>query len=108
MLPFHFVVLLTSFDEDPGLLQRVADLAIRQFIPEARVEVFVVSGLPRRARGHAGGLRQDRLGSVSHFLRNEPRVVVRPDEPRRAALDKEIGQGIRDIRGVQPPVDTDH
>lgn len=86
--PFCVFVLSPSFDEDPGLLQREENLAIRQFIPEARVEAFAVAVLQGRARVHAGGLRSDRLDPIAQLPRNEPGAIVRPDEPRPAALEK--------------------
>ena len=47
MWPDRVVMTAPVFDEYLSLEQRVEDLAVEEFIPEAGVEAFAVSVLPR-------------------------------------------------------------
>ena len=49
------------FDDDLCLLQGVEDFAIKQFVPEAGIEAFTVSVLPRRAGFNVGGFGTDSM-----------------------------------------------
>ncbi|ESW62637.1 hypothetical protein X772_36915 [Mesorhizobium sp. LSJC280B00] len=42
-------MLTPSFDDNPGLLQRVEDLAIEQLVAELRIEALAIAVLPRTA-----------------------------------------------------------
>ena len=44
------IVLSPLFDDDFGLLERVEDFAVEQFIPEAGFEALAVIVLPRSAQ----------------------------------------------------------
>ena len=55
------VVLPPLLGDDLCLFQGVEDLAIQQFVPEASIEAFTVSVLPRRAGFNVGGFGTDSM-----------------------------------------------
>jgi hypothetical protein len=48
-----------SFDDDLGLLQRVEDFSIEEFIAKLRVEALAIAIFPRNAGYDVGGLGAD-------------------------------------------------
>src|SRR5271163_2242405 len=50
------VVPTPALDDDLGLAQRVEDLAVEEFVAQARIEALDEAVLPRAARGDVGGL----------------------------------------------------
>ncbi len=53
------VVVLSSFDQDLGLAQRVEDFAIKQFVSEPGIEALTIAVLPRGSWGDERGFRTD-------------------------------------------------
>ena len=48
------------FDDHPGFLQRIENLAVEKFVAKLRVEAFAIAVFPRAARLDIGGLGADR------------------------------------------------
>ena len=89
--PRRVVVLPPAFDDDLRLPQRVEDLAVEEFVPEAGVERLDIAVLSGAAWGDVGGLGTDGLDPVLHGLRNELRTIVRTNMARHAAQDEQVG-----------------
>ena len=90
-----------ALDDDLRLLQRVEDLAVEQFVPQAGVEALDVAVLPRTARRDVGRLGADRGDPLLHGLGDELRPVVGPNVPGHAAQDEEIRQHVDHVDGLQ-------
>ena len=75
------VVSPTLLDDDLNLAERVEDLAIEKFIPEAGIDAFAVSILLGRARFDEGCLGANSCNPVPDLLSNELRAVA-PAEGR--------------------------
>jgi hypothetical protein len=56
------VVATPIFDDHPGFLQRIENLAVEKFVAKLRVEAFAIAVFPRAARLDIGG-----LGGLSGF-----------------------------------------
>src|SRR3954463_1094889 len=61
----RIVVTAPALDDDLRLAQRVEDLAIEQFVAQARIEALDKAVLPWAARRDVGGLRADGADLVS-------------------------------------------
>jgi len=96
-----------AFDDDPGLLQRVEDLAIEQLVAEASVEAFDEAVFPRAAARDVGCLGADRRDPVLHGLGDELGAVVGADMPRNAAQDEQVGEHVDDIDRLELAIDPD-
>ena len=104
----HGVVMPTpAFHDDPGLLERVEDLAVEKLVAQASIEALDVAILPWAAGGDVGGLRPDGGDPVLYGRGDELRAVVGADVLRHAAQDEEIGQDVDDVGGVELAIDTD-
>src|SRR3546814_5184645 len=68
-----------SLDQDPGLGERVEDLAIEQFIAQRPVEALAVSILPWRSGGDVERLHADLRQPFLHRRRDKFRAIVGPD-----------------------------
>ena len=55
------VVFPPLFDDDLSLFEGIEDLPIEQFVPEAGIEGFAVSVVPRRAGFNVGGFDTDSM-----------------------------------------------
>ena len=96
-----------ALDDDLGLLQRVKDFTIEQFITELRVEAFTVAVLPRTAWLDVGGLGSNGCNPLADGLGDELRAIVGTDVPRDAAQDEQVGQHVDHIGGLELPVHPD-
>src|SRR3954470_22744020 len=82
----RIVVTAPALDDDLRLAQRVEDLAIEQFVAQARIEALDKAVLPWAARRDVGGLRADGADPLLHRFGNELRAIVGTDvlgTPRR-------------------------
>jgi len=107
MWPDRVVVAPPALDDDLGFSQRVEDLAVEQLVAQARVEAFDVTILPRAARCDVGGLCTDRGDPLLHGFGYKLRSIVGADVTRDAAQDKEIGQHVDYIDGLELAGDPD-
>jgi hypothetical protein len=96
-----------ALDSDPGLGERVEDLAIEQFIVEPGVEGLDEAILPWAARLDIGCLGIGRSDSISNSLGHELWPVVGTNVGRHAAQYEQVGQDIYHVSGLQHPVDAD-
>ena len=96
-----------AFDHDPGLGQRVEDLAVEELVPKSGVEALAVAILPWAARLDECGLRADGDDPFPHGYGDKFRPVVRPYVGRHAAQDEQVGQGVDDAGRVQLSIDPD-
>src|SRR3546814_20764418 len=78
-----------SLDQDPGLGERVEDLAIEQFIAQRPVEALAVSILPWRSGGDVERLHADLRQPFLHRRRDKFRAIVGPDMRGRTARDEQ-------------------
>ena len=83
-----------ALDDDLRLTQRGEDLAVEEFVTQARIEALDVAVLPRTARGDEGGFRPDGRDPILDGLGHELRTIVRTDIAGYAAQDEEIGQDV--------------
>jgi hypothetical protein len=61
----NLIVMATPiFDDHPGFLQRIENLAVEKFVAKLRVEAFAIAVFPRAARLDIGGLGADRADPV--------------------------------------------
>src|SRR6516162_11067231 len=81
------VVTAPALDDDPGFVQGVKDLAVEQFVAQARVETFDEAVLPRAARRDVGGLRADSADPFLHRFGNKFRTIIGADVLRHAAQE---------------------
>src|SRR3546814_9245192 len=81
-----------SLDQDPGLGERVEDLAIEQFIAQRPVEALAVSILPWRSGGDVERLHADLRQPFLHRRRDKFRAIVGPDMRGRTARDEQLSQ----------------
>ncbi len=58
------IVTLPTLHDDVGFLRRVEDLAVKQLVPQTRVEALEESVFPRAFRRDVGRLRADSLDPV--------------------------------------------
>ena len=65
---FRVVVFPPFFDQDLGFAQAVEDFAVQELVPEAGIEAFAVSVLPRAAWFDVRSLCADRLNPILHSL----------------------------------------
>ena len=79
-----------AFDDDPGFLQRVEDLAVEQFIAKLRVEALAIAVLPRAAGLDVGRPGSDRSDPFLDGFGNELRAIVRTDVAWNAAQDEQV------------------
>ena len=96
-----------AFDDDLGFAQCVEDLAVEQFISQARIEALNIAVLPWAASFDVGGLCPDPSDPVLDSFGHELRPVVGADMLGHSAQDEEIGQHIDHIDGFQFAIDTD-
>ena len=89
------------------LLQAVEDLAVEQFVTQARIEALDIAVLTGRPGFDERGLGSDRSNPLADSLRDELGSVVRTDVGRRATHDEQIRQNIDDIDRGELPADTD-
>jgi len=76
----HGVVMpAPAFHDDPGLLERVEDLAVEKLVAQTGVEALDVAVLPWAAGSDVGGLRPDSGDPVLHGRGDELRAVVGAD-----------------------------
>src|SRR5690606_10152038 len=68
MRAYPIVMAAPAFDNDPGFVERVEDLAVEQFVPESGIEAFDVAVLPGAARRDVGGLGTDGGDPLLHGL----------------------------------------
>src|SRR3954468_22974267 len=72
----RIVVTAPALDDDLRLAQRVEDLAIEQFVAQARIEALDKAVLPWAARRDVGGLRADAADPLLHRFGNELRPIA--------------------------------
>src|SRR3546814_1755626 len=75
-----------NLDQDPGLGERVEDLAIEQFIAQRPVEALAVSILPWRSGGDVERLHADLRPPFLHRRRDQFRAIVGSSEEQTSAL----------------------
>src|SRR3954462_12486149 len=90
----RIVVTAPALDDDLRLAQRVEDLAIEQFVAQARIEALDKAVLPWAARRDVGGLRADAADPLLHRFGNELRAIVGTDVLRDATQNEQIGKHI--------------
>src|SRR5215207_1103882 len=105
--PDRVVVLAPSFDDDPGLLQRVEDLAIEQLVAELRIETLAIAVLPRTAWHDVGCLRPDSGNPLAHRLGNELWAVVGTNVARHPTQDEQVRERVDHVDGFQLASDPD-
>ncbi len=107
MRAYCVVVPSPAFDDDFGFPKRVEDLAVEQFVSQARVEALDIAVLPGAARFDVGGFCTNCGDPLLHRFGHELRPVVGPDVPRHAAKDEQVGQDVDDVDRLELAIDTD-
>ena len=102
-----FVMPTPAFHDDPGLFERVEDLAVEEFVAQASIEALDVAILPWASGCDVGSLRPDGGDPVLHGRGDELRAVVGTDVLRHAAQDEQVGQDVDDVGGVELAIDAD-
>ncbi len=92
------VVATPALDDDLGFPQGVEDLAVEQFVTQARVEAFDVAVLPWTAWRDVCGPGADRGDPLLHGLGHELRTVVGSDVAWHAAQDEQVCEEPRSHR----------
>ena len=95
------VVPSPRLDHDPGLVERVEDLPVEQFVAQFSVEGFAVAILPRTARFDIGGLGSDGRNPLPKCRCHELRTIIRSDVRWNAAQYEEVGENIDDVGGFE-------
>jgi hypothetical protein len=72
----RIVVVPPAFDDGLGLAQGVEDLAVEEFVPQARIEALDIAILPRTARRNVGGSGTDGRDPVLDRPGDELRDIV--------------------------------
>ena len=104
----HTIVMAPpTFDDDPGLLERVEALSVEQLIAHSGIEALDVAVLPRAARCDVGGLRADRVDPCLNRLGDKLGAVVGANVARHAAQNEQVAEHVDDIRAVEPAIDPD-
>ena len=76
-----------SLDQDPGLRERVEDLAVEQLIAQGSVEAFTIAILPWRSGRDIQRLHADLGEPLLHRRRDKLRAVAHWEAAfRRAAM----------------------
>ena len=99
------VVLPPLFDQDLGLLQRIEDLPVQEFISQLSVEGFHVTILPGTP-----GLDIERLDAkprepLANRIRSEFGTVVGTDLRRRPPAYEELRQALEHVLRSQAALD---
>src|SRR3954463_94543 len=102
MWSYGVVVPTPAFNHHLGFTQAVEDLAIQQFVAQARVERLHISILPWTARRDVGRLGTDHRNPALHRLGHELWAIVRANVPGYAAQDEQVGEHIDDVRRLEP------
>src|SRR4051812_40439606 len=96
----HSVIVASpAFDDDLGFAQCVEDLAVEQFISQARIEALNIAVLPWAASFDVGGLCPDPSDPVLDSFGHELRPVARQEVgrwrpwPPAAPITQAGGQG---------------
>src|SRR3954467_5855034 len=101
----RLVVTAPALDDDLRLAKRVEDLAIEQFVAQARIEALDKAILPRAARRDVGGLCPDRTDPFLCCLRKEFRAIVGTEVLGDATQNEQIGKHIDDVDRFEPARD---
>ena len=80
------VVPSPALDDHLGLLQRVKDFTVEQFIAKLRVEAFAIAVLPRAAWFDVGGFDSNGCEPLADGLGDELWAIARQEFGRREAL----------------------
>ena len=91
-----------ALDDDLRLAQGVEDLAIEQFVAQARVEAFDKAVLPRTAGRDVRGLRPDGGDPFLHGFGDELGAVVGTNVLGNAAQDEQVRQYVDDVDRFEP------
>src|SRR6187402_1800935 len=105
--PDSLVVLAPPFDDNPGLLQRVEDLAVEQLVAKLRVEALAIAVLPGTAGHDVGRAGPDSGNPLAHRLCNELRAVVGTNVAGHAAQDEQVRERVDHVDGFQLATDPD-
>jgi hypothetical protein len=85
------VVMPPAFDDDLSFPQRVEDLAVEQFVSQARIKTFDKAILPGAPWRDVGGLGSHGRDPILQGFCDELRAIVGTDMAKHAAQDEEIG-----------------
>ena len=107
MRPNGVIVTSPALDDDLGFTQRIEDLTIEQFIPQASIEAFDVAVLPRAAWFDVSALGTHSGDPVLHRLGHELRAIVGAEMTGHAAQDEEVRQDIDHVDGLELAIDAD-
>ena len=95
------VVPSPSLDHNLGLVERVEDLPVEQFVTQFSVEGFAVAILPGAARFDIGGLGSDGRNPFPKCRCHELWAVIGTDVRWNPALYEEVRQHIDDVRSLE-------
>src|SRR5450755_827100 len=101
------VVTAPAFDDNLSFPQRVEDLAVEQFVSQARIKTFDKAVLSRAAWRDVGGIGSDGRDPILHGLSHKLRAVVGTDVAWHATQDEEVGENIDDVDGLEFAIDAD-
>ena len=79
-----------AFDDHLGLLQRVKDFTVEQFVAELRVEAFAIAVLPWTAWFDVGGLGPNGCNPLADGFGDELRAIVGTNVPRNSTQDEQV------------------
>jgi hypothetical protein len=101
------VVTSPALDNDLRFPQRVEDLAIEQFVPQACIKTFDKAVLSRAAWRDVGGIGSHGRDPILHGLGHELRAVVRKNVAGYSTHYEEVGENIDDVDGLELTIDAD-
>src|SRR6188768_3970514 len=102
MRPDGVVVASPALDDNLRFTQRVEDLAVEEFVAQARIEALDEAVLPWAASLDVGGPCADGSDPVLHGLGDELGSIVGTDVSGNTAQDEEVRQCVDDVDGFEP------
>ena len=96
-----------ALDDHLGLLQRVKNFTVEQFVAELRVEAFTVAVLPWTAWLDVGGLGSNGCNPLAEGLGDELRAIVGTNVPRDSAQDEQVREHVDHIGRSELSVHSD-
>ena len=94
-------------DHDPGLRERIEDLAVEQLVTELAIEALHIAVLPGARPFDEGRLGAHRDDPLSHRLCDELRALIRADMIGSSPFETEVRQGLDNIEGAEAAGDPD-
>ena len=101
------VVTTPRFNDHLCFEQSVEHFALQQFVAQFAIEALVIAVLPGTARLDIERLNANAAEPTPNRPSRELAAIVRANMIGGSMLDKEIGQGLQDVVGLEAPCNRD-